>query len=110
MSIGEPEKSNFLSRIYTHDEFNFNNFTLSALDYNSLETQDAILLNELDEIPQALQTTLKSFVAQGGNLVIIPSLKTSISNMNSFLANFGNIHFKSLENKEKLITNPINQN
>lgn len=104
MSIGEPEKSNFLSRIYTHDEFNFNNFTLSALDYNSLETQDAILLNELDEIPQALQTTLKSFVAKGGNLVIIPSLKTSISNMNSFLANFGNIHFKSLENKEKLIT------
>jgi hypothetical protein len=38
------------------------NYNLSALDYNKLEEQDAIVVNELDEIPQALATTLKSFV------------------------------------------------
>ena len=62
ISIGETEKSNFLSRIYTSDEFEYKNFPLENLDYNSLEKQDAIVLNELKEIPQALQTTLKSFV------------------------------------------------
>ncbi|NDP28342.1 MAG: hypothetical protein GZ087_13090 [Flavobacterium sp.] len=104
ISIGQPEKSNFLSRIYTNDEFNFNNFALETLDYNALEKQNTIVLNELDEIPQALQTTLKSFVEKGGNLVLIPSAKTSMANLNPFLRIFGNIQFKSLENKEKLIT------
>jgi len=104
ISIGQPEKSNFLSRIYTNDEFNFNNFAIETLDYNALEKQNTIVLNELDEIPQALQTTLKSFVEKGGNLVLIPSAKTSTNNLNPFLKIFGNIQFKSLENKEKLVT------
>lgn len=104
ISIGEPAKSNFLSRIYTKEEFIFNNYTLGSLDYNKLEEQDAIVLNELDEIPQALSTTLKSFVEKGGNLILIPSSKSSISNMNAFLANFGNITFNTLEKREKLIT------
>jgi hypothetical protein len=104
ISIGTPEKSNFLSRIYTNDEFNFNNFAIETLDYNVLEKQNTIVLNELDEIPQALQTTLKSFVEKGGNLVLIPSAKASTANLNSFLKIFGNIQFKSLENKEKLVT------
>jgi hypothetical protein len=104
ISIGPPEKSNFLSRIYTDSEFNYTNFSISSLDYNSIEEQDGIVLNELDEIPQALQTTLKSFVSKGGNLIVIPSAKTSLANMNSFLMQFGNIQFKALENKEKLIS------
>ncbi|SHG16434.1 N-terminal double-transmembrane domain-containing protein [Flavobacterium fluvii] len=104
ISIGTIEKSNFLSRIYTNDEFNFNNFAIETLDYNALEKQNTIVLNELDEIPQALQTTLKSFVEKGGNLVLIPSAKTSTANINPFLKIFGNIQFKSLENKEKLVT------
>lgn len=104
ISIGEPAKSNFLSRIYTSEEFNFSNYTLSALDYNKLEEQDAIVLNELDEIPQALVTTLKSFVEKGGNLIVIPSAITSIPTMNSFISNFGKLTFNSLENREKLIT------
>lgn len=104
ISIGEPGKSNFLSRIYTSDEFNFSNYTLSALDYNKLEEQDVVVLNELDEIPQALSTTLKSFVEKGGNLIVIPSAISSITNLNSFVSNFGKLTIKSLENREKLIT------
>lgn len=104
ISIGQSEKSNFLSRIYTNNEFSYQNFDIKSLDYNSLEKQDAIVLNELDEIPQALQTTLKSFVNKGGNLILIPSAQNTIANLNSFLLNFGTIQFKSLENKQKLIT------
>ena len=104
ISIGEPEKSNFLSRIYTSAEFNYSNYSISSLDYNSLEKQNTIILNELIEVPQALQTTLKAFVSKGGNLVVIPAEKSSISNLNTFLGNFGKILFKNLENKDKLIT------
>lgn len=104
ISIGNPEKSNFLSRIYTSDEFNYINFSVNNLDYNNLEKQSTIVLNELENIPQALQTTLKAFVQKGGNLVVIPSEKNSINNLNTFLENFGKIQFQNLENKSKLIT------
>jgi len=104
LSIGEPGKSNFLSRIYTSSEFNYNNYSISSLDYNSLDKQNTIILNELVEVPQALQTTIKAFVAKGGNLVVIPAEKSSISNLNTFLSNFGKIQFKNIENKDKLIT------
>ena len=104
ISIGEPEKSNFLSRIYTSAEFNYNNYPISSLDYNSLEKQNTIILNELVDIPQALQTTLKAFVSKGGNLVVIPSEKTSLSSLNALLGNFGKIQLGNLETNSKLIT------
>lgn len=104
ISIGETEKSNFLSRIYTSSEFNYNNYSISSLDYNSIEKQNTIILNELIEVPQALQTTLKAFVSKGGNLVMIPSEKSSVSNLNSFLNNFGKIQFNNLKTESRLIT------
>jgi hypothetical protein len=104
ISIGAAEKSSFLSRIYTDGEFNFINSTIGSLDYNSIDKQDVIILNELDVIPNALQTTLKSFVEKGGSLIVIPSEKDTAANLNQFLGNFGGIQFKTFENREKLIT------
>ena len=104
ISIGEAQKNNFLSRIFTPEEFNYTTSPIEALDYNLLEKQDAIVLNELKEIPQALQTTLKSFVGKGGNLVIIPSGESPIMGMNTFLASFGKLQFSTLQNAGKLIT------
>ncbi|WP_296685516.1 BatA and WFA domain-containing protein [Flavobacterium sp.] len=104
ISIGEVAKSSFLSRIYTNDEFEYQNSTLAQLDYNLIENQDAIVLNEVEEIPQALQTTLHSFVEKGGNLILIPSAKSSISNLNSLVQKTGNTVFKSANTTEKLIT------
>jgi hypothetical protein len=104
LSIGETGKSGFLAKIYTESEFNFRNFEIATLDYNILEKQDAIVLNELKEIPQALQTTLKSFVEKGGNIIFIPSAENAVANMNAFMANFGNIKFNPLQNNKKLVT------
>ncbi len=104
ISIGELEKSGFLTKIYSAAEFNYSNFSLQSLDYNILEKQDAIILNELKDIPQALQTTLKSFVEKGGNVILIPNAESSLTNMNSFLTNFGGIQFKSLGTSEKMVT------
>lgn len=105
ISIGESGKSEFLSRIYTASEFVYQNSTLAQLDYNRLENQDAIVLNELKEIPQALQTTLKNFVAKGGNLILIPAVDSNINDYNSFLKLFGQAQFTGSSYAEKLITN-----
>ncbi|MCG9790995.1 vWA domain-containing protein [Flavobacterium algicola] len=104
LSIGALEKSNFLSRIYTADEFSYRNSLLSSLDYNSIEKQDAIVLNEIETIPTALQTTLKSFVQKGGNLIVIPAATAAIGNINDFLKLIGNIQLQPLAKVEKQIT------
>ena len=104
ISIGASDKSLFLSKIFTNDEFNFSNFEISTLDYNQIEKQDAIVLNELKDIPVALQTTLKSFLDKGGNVVFIPNSDSDLGTINSFLSNFGSGIFQSKLQTEKLIT------
>jgi hypothetical protein len=104
ISIGKSEKSNFLSRIYTVSEFNYSNSTIETLDYNAIEKQDVIVLNEVEKIPQALETNLKSFVEKGGNLVVIPSNENATSDLNRFLGTFGKIQFGALQNTNNLIT------
>ena len=104
ISIGKTEKSGFLNRIYTTEEFNYSNSTIETLDYNTIEKQDAIVLNELENLPQALVTNLKSFVEKGGNLVFIPSAESKIADTNRFLGTFGQIQLGTNQNANKLIT------
>ncbi len=104
ISIGKTEKSGFVYRIYTSEEFNYSNSTIETLDYNTIEKQDAIVLNELENIPQALVTNLKSFVEKGGNLVFIPSAESKIADTNRFLGTFGQIQLGTNQNANKLIT------
>lgn len=104
ISIGEASKNNFLTRIYNEQDFIYKNFELKSLDYNLIENQDAIILNEIEDIPTALQNTLKNFVDKGGNLVVIPSIDMNLQNINSFLASLGNLQFLETETTEKQIT------
>ncbi len=104
LSIGSVEKSRFLSKIYTSSEFNYTNIELNSLNYNVFEKQDVIVLNELSQIPQALQTTLTDFAKKDGNLIFIPSAESNIGELNNWLKNLGNINFSNLEKSKKLIT------
>lgn len=104
LAIGDSDKNNFLGRIYTEDEFNYTSSLITTLNYNLLEQQDVVVLNELDAIPQALQVTLKSLIEKGGNIVVIPSSINNPSNLNTFLNTFGSIQISPLENVEKLVS------
>lgn len=104
LAIGESSKNKFLHGIYTPDDFNFTDSGLRELDYNSLEKQDAILLNELKEIPQSLITTLKSVYEKGGNIIIIPAADSSVQNLNTLMGNFGSMSFRPLTQTELQIT------
>ena len=104
LSIGSADKSNFLSKIYNANEFNYSNVELNALNYNVLEKQEVIVLNELSEIPQALQTTLTDFAKKDGSVIVIPSSETKTEELNNWLKNIGTIRFSKVENAKKLIT------
>lgn len=104
LSIGATEKSRFLSKIYDVNSFNFQNVELSSLNYNLLENQEVLILNELSEIPQALQTTLTDFAKKDGNVIIIPSTESNANELNNWLKNIGSIAFSKVEKTKKSIT------
>ena len=78
-------KNEFLSKIYTNDEFNFVSTSIQTFDYNSLETQHLVILNELKSIPNGLTTALKEFIGNGGSLAIIPSTEATVDSYTSLL-------------------------
>lgn len=78
----------FLKRIYTEDSFQFTSYSPSTLNYSLLDNQNLIILNELTQIPTALQTALISFKNNGGSILLIPSYTMVATSYNQFLANF----------------------
>jgi len=104
MAIGTKAKNEFLSKIYTEQYFEFSDFELKNLDYNLIDKQHTLILNELDEISQSLGITLKTFVENGGNLIVVPSEKTTEKNLTELVSQFGTISFSPIQSQKKQIT------
>jgi len=90
LSIGN---SLYMKHLFEEDEFNFKEQELQNLNYNILDKQHTIILNEIENIPTSLQNRLTSFVKNDGHLIIIPPVNANIKSYNQFLKNIsrGNI-------------------
>ncbi len=109
------ESDAFLRKIYTTDEFDYSSQPINQLDFNILQEQNTIVLNQLDEINNVLQNALSSFVENGGSLVIIPSEEFNLSSYNSFFSKLNLGTISSTSTSEKQLTtihfsHPIYQN
>ncbi|WP_165749326.1 BatA domain-containing protein [Cellulophaga sp. Z1A5H] len=82
-------QTNYLERIYTSEEFEFQKSSISQLNYSLLESQNTIVLNEIERIPDALMQALQLFNQNGGTLIVIPNNKILGTNYNSLLTKFG---------------------
>lgn len=103
LSINEEDDS-FLKRIYTEDEFNYTTTTVDQLNFNDLEKQNLIVLNELKTIPNTLVPALKTFTDQGGYITIIPSKDIIISSYNELLLNFNSSISNAVETEKRVTT------
>jgi hypothetical protein len=83
LAIGN--ETDFLSKIYTEDEFNLVQNTLQNVNYNILKKQQLIILYELENIPETLSNSLQVFSNNGGTVVIVPNSNSSIFSYNNFL-------------------------
>lgn len=101
LSINEQDDS-FLRKIYTDKEFNYNASPLNKLDYNIINDQNLIVLNEIKQIPISLVGALKAFTQQGGYIIIIPSADVDINSYNALLLNYEN-SFNPITNSEKQV-------
>ncbi len=100
----ENSSSNFLKKIFTPDEFDFSAYPLKNLNYSRLSDKNFIILNELDQIPQALASSLTSFKNKGGSILVIPSNTIELQSYNALLSSFMPTKFDQPVKKEKNIT------
>ncbi|TJY33949.1 BatA domain-containing protein [Pontimicrobium aquaticum] len=92
-------EDNYLKRIFTDTEFNYTEVKLDQLNYNEIDEQNLIVLNELDNIPVSLINSLNSFTNNGGNILIIPSNNITLNSYNQIF------NYKSnVVNLEKRVT------
>ena len=83
LTIGQ--KSTFLSRIFTKDDFLLTNTSAGQINYSVIPSQQLIILNQLQNISDILKNNLLQFIKGGGHLLIIPAKNIEISSYNSFL-------------------------
>lgn len=102
LAINEADDS-FLKRIYNSSEFNYTSTPANQLNYNLLDSQHLIILNELNTIPNALISAINAFTNQGGSLVVIPSKDIEKPSYNTLLLNHAT-SFNNLITTEKRIS------
>ncbi len=101
-SINNAE-DDFLQRIFTAPEFNYNSFPVTGVDYNTLAASEVIILNETAEVSNSLLTTLQQKNSYKAVFIIIPSEEEPGSNLQIFKRELG-INFENKQIQEKRIT------
>ncbi|TNJ43088.1 BatA and WFA domain-containing protein [Tamlana fucoidanivorans] len=96
-------EDSFLKRLYKESIFSYQGVPETQFDYNVIDQQNLIILNELKTIPNALVSALIQFTKAGGSLIIIPSENADNTSYNALLTANG-LHFGSFNTYEKLIT------
>ena len=75
LNIGKSD--DFLKKIYSEDEFDFKQSSVSNVDYNTLLENDLIICNELTSVSKTLLEQLEEFKKDDGTLVVIPSKESN---------------------------------
>jgi hypothetical protein len=114
LEIGNTD-NNYFKRIFKENEFNFTQQGSKSLNYTNFSSQNFIILNELEQIPESLVTAIKLYTDQGGSLLISPSSNAIIEEYNQLYATLELGAILNFNKKEKKITkiefeNPLYKN
>ncbi|PQJ72251.1 BatA domain-containing protein [Polaribacter butkevichii] len=103
LSIGK--QADFLSKIYTKNEFNLTQTTVQNINYNSILKQQLIVLNEVENFTEILSKKIIEFSKNGGSVVIIPNQNLNIDSYNSLLQKLNSGKITSKKTDTLKITN-----
>ncbi|WP_422861234.1 BatA domain-containing protein [Flagellimonas sp. W118] len=87
LAVGD-RNADYLSRLYTPNEFTLQQTILNQLDYSNIDKQNVVVLNNLKTIPNSLQQVLRRFRENGGTVIVIPAVGSDLDSYNQFLSGF----------------------
>ncbi|NOR87211.1 MAG: hypothetical protein GQ527_06345 [Bacteroidales bacterium] len=96
--IYQNSPNSYLNHLFGNDSLvEWNTFSVKAVNYNQLATQDLVILNELDQMGSGLQQEISQYVSKGGQVLVIPSSKGDVKQINSWLKLMDAPLFSSLD-------------
>jgi hypothetical protein len=114
LGVGNNEPA--LNSIYNTDSlFNYSNFDVKKLDYSIIKSSNLVVLHNLEQINSGLSNAIKSFIDNGGSLLIFPSNKINTDNYKEFLSLLNVNYYTSIDTSENKVreinlTHPIYNN
>jgi len=87
LGIGKNENETSLSSIYNTDSvFNYSNHNITQLDYSIIKKSNLVVMYDIDKVNSGLSNTLKSFIDNGGSLLLFPSNTINYDSYRKFLS------------------------
>ena len=103
VAIGDHEVD-YLQRIYAPQEFELTILPENNVDYNALSRANLVILNELNQIPFSLISSLQQLIEDRAAVVIVPPTQGKTEDYNVLLRNLNLPLFETLNVQDKLIT------
>lgn len=97
--------SSYLDKIFNSDRFSYEQTTLNTLEYEDINAADVVILNELNQFPNALRIALVNYVESGKVLCIIPNQSINLSNYNILFRALNLEPFNKLNTSTTKMTN-----
>ncbi|EJF54820.1 N-terminal double-transmembrane domain-containing protein [Saprospira grandis DSM 2844] len=104
LELYEDQPLNAVAAAFSDDDyFEVKSKAISQLDYSKLPQNDLIILSQLSKLSSGLQAELKTYVEEGGKLLILPSRSAKLEDYNNFLQQLGANRLQPLEQKERKV-------
>lgn len=86
LSIKTSSNNRYLEALFDGlNQFDLESVNLANIKYDKLSENDLIILSELSSVSSGLSGALKSFIENGGNVLVFLSENVNIDNYNQFL-------------------------
>ena len=110
LGIGTDENEVALSSIYTTDSvFSYSNYNVTQLDYSLIKKSNLVVIYNLDKVNSGLSNSIKSFVDNGGSLLVFPSNNIDYESYREFLSLL-NVNYFTEKDTSKNKVKEINLN
>ena len=95
LQIYESKNKN-ISKVFSSEEtFNYTTQNIHQINYNILDKQDLIILNQINDFSTGFSSFIKSYIEKGGSICVIPSENANIASYNSFLKQLNTNQFST---------------
>lgn len=98
LCINNEKYDQYINSVFGVDSIiKLTNTTVRQIDFSSLNSFNLIILNSLNTFSTGLIQELKKYASNGGNILIVPSMQTTIESQNNLLSQFGTDLFTGVD-------------
>jgi len=103
LSINQADDT-FLKKIFQGDDFSYQSTQAQQLNLADIQNADFIVINEVENISNALKDQLLNAIQNGKSFCLIPSIDSSYENYNPLLSSLNLPEFSKFIENEKKVT------